>query len=58
MRRKTVHKVGLWLFAVQIPPAWALGWLEEVRYVSLLSIYAIVVAHWSALEATKPPEKE
>lgn len=45
-------------FAVLIIPALIFGWVEIVTFVSVLSIWALVAAHWSTWQAAKVEEKE
>ena len=45
-------------FAVLIIPSFVFGWLEVVTFVSVLSIWALVAAHWSTRQAAKVEAKE
>lgn len=45
-------------FAVLILPSIALGWLENVAFVSVLSIWALVASHWAAWQGARVEEKE
>lgn len=45
-------------FAILIIPSLILGWLEVVAFVSVLSIWALVAAHWSTWQAAKVEQKE
>ncbi len=45
-------------FAILIIPSMAFGWLEIVAFVSVLSIWALVAAHWSTWQAAKVEQKE
>lgn len=45
-------------FTVLIIPSLAFGWVSIVAFVSVLSIWALVAAHWSTWQAAKVEEKE
>lgn len=45
-------------FAVLILPSMALGWLENVAFVSVLSIWALVASHWAAWQGARVEQKE
>lgn len=42
-------RVVFW--AALVAPAWALGWLNVVVFVSLLSLWALVESAWAAFRA-------
>jgi len=44
-------------FAILIIPSMIFGWLEVVAFVSVLSIWALVAAHWSNWQAARVEEK-
>lgn len=35
-------------------PAWYFGWLNSVRFVSFLSLWALVETSWAAFRADRP----
>jgi hypothetical protein len=41
------------LWVGMIPVSIALSWLDSVRYVSALSLWALVSGHWSAYQAAR-----
>lgn len=46
-----MRKVNGWLailWIVMIPISFLFGWVDIVRYVSALSLWALVSGHWSA----------
>lgn len=45
--------IGLWILLV--PPV-LLWWKESILVVILISIYANIIGHWSAYEASTPTE--
>lgn len=46
------------LWAVLIPVSFATGWVDSVRYVSALSLWALVSGHWSAWQAARVEVKQ
>ncbi len=49
-------KLHLWLtigWAGMTPVSYLTGWLNSVAFVSLLSLWALVVSHWAAYEAAR-----
>lgn len=55
LRRFNLCATILWL--AMIPAAIWLGWVESVPFISALSLYAIVVAHFSAYQASRAEEE-
>lgn len=55
---KRVHKLLLWVWLVggTVINFW-FGWQKSLSWVSFMSLYAIVVGHWSSLEAAKAEEE-
>jgi hypothetical protein len=47
------HVVFTWLFLVLIPVSYALGWLESVVFLAVLSLWALVACHWSAWQTSR-----
>ncbi len=45
-------------FAVLIIPSILLNWLENVAFVSVLSIWALVASHWAAWQGARVEQKE
>lgn len=45
-------------FAVLIIPSIFFGWVEQTTFVSVLSIWALVAAHWSTWQAARVEEFE
>lgn len=45
-------------FAILILPSFIFGWLENVAFVSVLSIWALVASHWAAWQGARVEEKE
>lgn len=55
---KHVHKSLLWIWLlVGAFLNFVLGWQRELWWISFMSLYAIVVGHWSGLEASKAEEE-
>lgn len=55
---KRVHKMLLWVWLVGGSVLnWIMDWQYLVPWVSFMSLYAIVVGHWSGLEAAKAEEE-
>lgn len=53
---KVMRAVNGWLtifWIVMIPVSILTGWVSSVRYVSALSLWALVSGHWSAWEAAR-----
>lgn len=49
-------RLHFWLtlgWAALTPVAFLLGWLSSVTFVSLLSLWALVISHWAAYEAAR-----
>jgi hypothetical protein len=45
---------GLTLFWIaMVPISYSMGWLSSVTYVSALSLWALVSAHWAAWESAR-----
>jgi hypothetical protein len=44
-------------WAVMIPVAFITGWIDSVRFVSLLSLWALVAAHWSGWLAARAKDE-
>jgi hypothetical protein len=55
---KHVHGWAAIFFIVLTPISWSLGWLSLVEYVSALSIWALVAAHWSAWQSARIEVKQ
>jgi hypothetical protein len=56
-----MRRVNGWLtlfWIAMIPVSIAFGWLDSVRYVSALSIWALVSGHWSAWQAARVEVKQ
>lgn len=51
MRRVNGWLTMFWL--AMIPVSLATGWVRSVRYVSALSLWALVSGHWSAWQAAR-----
>lgn len=51
MRRVNGWLTVFWL--AMIPVSFAFGWLSSVTYVSALSLWALVSAHWSTWQAAR-----
>ncbi len=51
MRRLNGWLTLFWVF--MIPVSLATGWVKSVIYVSALSLWALVSAHWSAWQAAR-----
>ena len=51
MRRVNGWLTIFWIF--MIPVSILLGWLDNVAYVSALSLWALVSGHWSAWQAAR-----
>lgn len=50
--REILHRCLLVVWVLLIPPT-LLWWSESILWVLLISIYANIVGHWSAAEASK-----
>jgi hypothetical protein len=44
-------------WAVMIPIAFATGWIDSVRFVSVLSLWALVASHWAAWLAARSKDE-
>lgn len=51
MRRANGWLTLFWI--AMIPISILLGWIDSVRYVSALSLWALVSGHWSAWQASR-----
>jgi hypothetical protein len=51
MRRANGYLTVFWV--LMIPVSIATGWIHSVTYVSALSLWALVSAHWSAWQAAR-----
>lgn len=56
MRR--VNGVLTLVWAAMIPIALVSGWMESVVFISAVSIYANLVGHWSAWQASRVEVKQ
>lgn len=52
------HGWGVIFWLVMAVASWALGWLSAVTYVSLLSIYALALGHWSSWQSVRVERKQ
>jgi hypothetical protein len=58
MKASTLHLVGAFLWVAAAVPITAFPWLRNSVYlVLLISLYANIVGHWSAYEASKAKEE-
>jgi hypothetical protein len=51
-----MRRLNGWLtifWVAMIPVSYELGWLKKVTYVSALSLWALVSAHWSTWQAAR-----
>lgn len=55
---KYFHLIGIILFLVLWGIAWIAGWIESVRFVSHVSMAALVLAELSAWQAARVERKE
>lgn len=56
-----MRRLNGWLtigWIVMIPLSLAAGWLSSVKYVSALSLWALVSGHWSAWQAARVEERQ
>lgn len=56
MRHVNGWSAIFWL--AMVPVSWFLGWFSLVEYVSALSVYAIVVGHWSGWQSARVEVKQ
>lgn len=42
-----------WFWVAMLPISMVFGWLDQVVYVSALSLWALVSGHWSAYQAAR-----
>lgn len=55
---KAINGWGVVFWAILTPIAYFAGWLESVTFVSVLSIWALVLGHWGAWEAARVEVKQ
>lgn len=51
-----MRRINGWLtifWIVMIPISFAMGWVNSVKYVSAISLWALVASHWSTWEAAR-----
>ena len=48
--RRWFHLAMLLFWIAMIPAAFFTGWIDSVRFVAALSLWALVEGHWSAWE--------
>jgi hypothetical protein len=56
-----MRRINGWLtifWIIMIPVSIATGWVESVKYVSALSLWALVSGHWSAWQAARVEVKQ
>ena len=47
-----------WFLIAMIPISILTGWVDSVKYVSALSLWALVSGHWSAWQASRVEVKQ
>jgi hypothetical protein len=58
---RLMQRVNGWLavlFVALIVPSFAFGWVDSTRFVSALSLWALVSGHWSAWQAARVEVKQ
>lgn len=56
-----MRRINGWLtvfWIVMIPVSCATRWIDSVRYISALSLWALVSGHWSAWQAARVEVKQ
>lgn len=56
-----LRRLNGWLtifWIVMCVPSVAFGWVDSVRYVSVLSLWALVAGHWSTWQAARVEVKQ
>lgn len=56
--RRNDHAIEAYFWIAQSVPAWYFGWIDKPRYISFLSIYALVKACWAAHHSKKGRKEE
>ena len=51
------HGWGIWFWVLMVGAAWYFGWLDSVRFVSLLSIWALVETKFGAWQGSRAEVK-
>lgn len=55
---KYFHLVGIFFFIALWAAAWIFGWVQSVVFVSHVSMVALVLAEFSAWQASRTEQKE
>lgn len=52
------HGVSIMLWTVMMPISLATGWADSKRFISELSLYALVLAHFAGLGSSRVEKKQ
>jgi hypothetical protein len=55
---RVFHVASIAVWAVMIPVSLATGWATSTTFISVLSIYALVLAHFAGLGASRVEKKQ
>jgi hypothetical protein len=53
-----VHFWGIWAWIAVAAVSWLTGWVNSTAFVSVLSIIALSLAHWSGYQGARAEQRE